>query len=265
MPYPYTWATNPGTRVAPSAGEQASGFIDGTPSTPLVLNAVLGEIVDILDPLDTAFAVQHNPTTGVHTGVTAVTVSASTSQSSPLFSFLPLGGIETRKRYLYDQRDPLGPSGGGGTASFALFVIAAQNVATMQINNGQTGIFLIGDVGPGIVVDDALIYFAVTPATAYDIDWDLLVFNDVIGQWENPPGGAVTGNAAGTSDGTGFLRITASFPDQTPIVAGHGVGGFTVQQKLGLRLNNNAAAHVHCYEVSVDRWIASINAALGAL
>lgn len=261
----YSWATNPGTRVAPSAGQKASGFVPATPASAENMNDVLGEITDALVPLNTAFAVQHNPTTGVHTTVTAVTVSASTSQSSPVFNFLPLGGIEVRRRYLYTQNDPIGPAGGGGSASFALFVIAAQNVATMEITNGETGIFLIGDVGPGVVVDDALAYFAIAPATAYDIDWDLLVFNDVIGQWENPPGGAVTGNAAGTSDGTGLLRVTATFPDQTPIVAGHGVGGFTVQQKLGLRLNNNALAVVNCYEVSVDSWIASINAALGAL
>jgi len=253
----------------PSSGKKALGWVvnETIPSeeTNWFWRAVSRWIAYTKDVVVNSYGAQHDIVTGAHTAITAITGVFSTSLTSPLYNFSPTGGIRLLERFLITQTDPFGLTGTSGSIDTVSFVGRTIKVLTLDVE--ETGLIPIGHVSPGTDVDQIILNIKIGGAADYQFTWRLYVFDQNGGVWENPPGGMTTGNISGTDLGTGFTSITINLPDQTPLVAGHGVGGFTNNRLLGIALSNFPAASSSQFEVfhvSVVKWVASINTALSA-
>lgn len=276
----WTWATNPGTRIAPSVGQQATGFVPSTPISAENVNYLIGQLRDAYSGTVTAFEVQHNGTTGVHTDITADTLEVdggnfevdSAGQAISRVGIIldgggvdvtlsagGVGGVECYRWRMVEQPIAIG----SGSIALAGTGSPASNFPALQLDPSEDCYFLLGTQEFNSDLSEITLSFQVNSGgtPSYDLDWELVYFNDSTGDWVT----LTSGNIASVSSPT-WVRRTITLPDVGgPAVAGHGVH-FNAIRSIALKLtNNDPADQVEIASAYLKSWQLTLKQALGGL
>jgi len=218
------------------------------------------------------FNIQHDPTTGFHTNITAtdLIVSAGDFQvdadgnvecndldcgdvtslgiiasgfiTADNFYFGDSGSPDSRpirKRYMIEQTIV----GGTGTIS----VVGGTDYQSIVLATGET-CRIHFQVPESADLDNFKVSLA--SLIGYDLSYALKRLDPADGTWKNVTGGAVTGSDSGAVVAN-FATATFEFPDtNSPTFAGQGVKIASGQQLLSIVLTNNHASNcnIFCYE-----------------
>ncbi len=270
----WTWATNPGTRIAPSVGLQATGFVPSTPISAENVNYLIGELRDGYSGTVTAFEAQHNGTTGVHTAVTATSVQVSgsftTAGSGDYLVNFPSGGggLPFLKYALVTQSDALGGTVNG---SVVQSVFSAQRTTAIRIEPGQSCRYVLGQHAFNTDLQSLILNMGISNTDTYDLDWDLQYFNFATRTWVSlvtataNAGLGGTGTLTGVAGVTDLVARTITFADQGgPFAAGNGFH-LSSAYMLALFVDNNDPMHdAFLYAATTTQKAVSLTALLGA-
>ncbi len=243
----YNWATNPGTRIAPSAGQKASGFVPATPASAENMNDVLGEITDALVVLNPAFAAQHNPTTGVHTNITGVTAVFTGAVDASTYD-ISAGELHTEHKAV-SQPFPL------GTGEVEEWAYGGVYFPVIKLDPLENSLFDLGPYQAGVDVDVIYLYFLAYSGLAYDITWELLRFNPATATYTS-----LGSSTFAATPGADLVIATLNIPDSSPVFPGRGAH-ITVPCRLYLKLthNNTNVNPQRFYNAWVAHWAYNAN------
>ena len=281
----YAFATNPGARIPPTAGEKASGFVPSTPAASKKLNDVLYELTTFALAFQTTFLEEHNAD-GTHSDITADLIECNTliAQSSvstqigiftdeirsDAYLFANNGTLEDEPIAVHSfivQGGALSDDPDNGSVIEASF--GGNRVMAINLTGGAGESCIIPFYVPGNV-DLERFNFMFSSADNYNIDWELLEFDWSTITWGPIEGGPVTGNVSGPIGFAEKIMALLEFPDtNSPNTAGHGVrielsgeAGIPGQKYLGLKLKSNGDISVVIYQFSYLYWVNSVARAI---
>jgi len=262
----YQWSTGPGTRIEPDAGEKVSGFVPSTPAAAKKLNDILYELTNFAIDYQTKFAVEHDPSDGTHTNVTAnslningnlsisntgaLTTTAGIVAGSGVYSgsFVAAVGNVSGSNFVFNtpyceilqkrifNNIVSNPPGSLLTTDATSFAAPLEYDEFPKVFVGGDGEEFIQPIEIQADKDFDEIKVTFVAGIDYNIDYEVLIWT-VFNGWLGAP--ITSGNFSDTvsSDGE-LITVTISIPDLDPDVVGHGrkVDSNTF---FGLRLKNS--------------------------
>jgi len=278
----YLYATDPGARIEPTAGEKTSGFVPSTPAAAKKLNDVLYELTAFAVQYETLFAAEHDPSDGTHTNITGQTITLTGLASADDGKFK---GDLVANSFVFGNNSGVATDEPIAVHSLIMQTFGlgntANNADVIEVNFGSNNrlpslAFTGGATETGIIpfyvpgnTDLDRFNFTIVAAGTYDIDWQLVQWDWTTSAWVAVTGGPVTGNEAGNTGGAPII-INLNFPDtNTPNEAGHGVriglsaeANIPGEKFMGLRMTSNDAGTLYVTKFSYLYWVSTVERAI---